>query len=229
MLKVIFAIFILLTSPASLLSAEEGSICYGTTSKGRLEGGVSFPTSGNNYKSYSTLGNLLGRTYVHSSVQKVVLNAFTTLEKSYPDRVFMYGETGWKSGGRFKPHKTHQNGLSVDFMVPVLNSDKQSVYLPTSPFNKFGYDIEFNDRGQYENYTIDFEAIAAHLVELHKEARSSSIDIWRVIFAPKLQPQLFSTKHGTYLKKNLEFSKRPSWVRHDDHYHVDFKLPCEKL
>jgi penicillin-insensitive murein endopeptidase len=193
-----------------------------------LKGGVSLPKSGKNFQSYNTLGNLFGRTYIHSKVRHVVLNAYKNLESNYPEKVFMYGETGWKDGGRFKPHKTHQNGLSVDFMVPVLN-ENSSVYLPTSPFNKFGYNIEFDDQGKYEKYAIDFEAIATHLVELHKEARAANIDIWRVIFAPKLQPYLFQTKHGKYLKKKLEFSKKPSWVRHDEHYHVDFEVECKKL
>jgi penicillin-insensitive murein endopeptidase len=54
-------------------------------------------------------------------------------------------------------------------MVSVLKSDK-SVYLPTSPLNEFGYSIEFNDHGEFEEYKIDFEAIAAHLVELHNRS-----------------------------------------------------------
>lgn len=193
-----------------------------------LEDGVELPKSRQNFQTYSSIGNLLGRTYVHSKVHKVVLDSYKNLEESYPNKVFMYGETGWKEGGKFKPHKTHQNGLSVDFMVSVLKSGK-SVYLPTSPFNKFGYNVEFNTHGEFEKYKIDFEAISAHLYELHKETKAQGIEIWRVIFAPELQPLLFNTEYGEYLKTNLQFSKKRSWVRHDEHYHVDFKMKCKKL
>ena len=43
----------------------------------------------------------------------------------------------------------------------------------------------------------------------------------------------FSVKKETipsilaYLKDNIQFSKRRSWVRHDEHYHVDFAIPCK--
>jgi penicillin-insensitive murein endopeptidase len=29
-----------------------------------------------------------------------------------------------------------------------------------------------------------------------------------------------------YLKQKLPFMKGKSWVRHDEHYHVDFAVPC---
>ncbi|MDH5765520.1 MAG: replication initiation protein, partial [Gammaproteobacteria bacterium] len=28
-------------------------------------------------------------------------------------------------------------------------------------------------------------------------------------------------------KKNIQFSTKRSWVRHDEHYHVDFSIPCK--
>ena len=228
--SIIIILLLTLTAPApSLAATAEESICYGTASNGRLEGGVSLPSSGKNFQSYSSLGNMLGRTYVHSRVQKVVTEAFKSLEVSHPDKVFMYGETGWTEGGRCRPHKTHQNGLSVDFMVPVIDRQGRSVYLPTGLTNKLGYAIEFDSRGRFEEYTIDFEAMAAHLVALHKAALAEGIDIWRVIFAPELQPYLLRTSQGEYLKTHLQLSKKPAWVRHDEHYHVDFKIECRPL
>lgn len=223
------AIVLLLMLTAPSLAADVESLCYGTTSNGRLEGGVALPASGKNFESYSSLGNLLGRTYVHSRVRKVIINAYKSLDKSHPDEVFMFGETGWKEGGRFKPHKTHQNGLSVDFMVPVLNAQGRSTYLPTGVTNKFGYAIEFDAKGRYGEYTIDFEALAAHLVALHQAALAEGIEIARVIFAPELQPYLFRTVDGAYLQKHLQFSRKRAWVRHDEHYHVDFKVGCRPL
>lgn len=92
---------------------------------------------------------------------------------------------------------------------------------------KISYNIEFDDSGKFDELRIDYDALAAHIVELHKESKKLGIDLWRVIFDPQLQPNLFKTKHSEYLKNNIQFSKKRSWVRHDEHYHVDFKIPCK--
>lgn len=206
--------------------AEE-STCYGTTSKGRLENGVELPKSGKNFLSYSNIARLAGRTYVHSQVNSIIIKAYESLETEQPDKVFKYAETGFEEGGQFKPHKTHRNGLSVDFMTPVMDKSGKSTHLPTHPLNKFGYNIEFDNKGSYEDYTIDYIALAAHIVALHQEAKAQGVNLWRVIFAPELQPNLFKTQYGTYLKRHVLFSKKRSWVRHDEHYHVDFDIPCK--
>ncbi len=130
------------------------------------------------------------------------------METELPDNVFKYAETGFEQGGQFKPHKTHRNGLSVDFMVPVVDEKGLSVHLPTLPLNRFGYDIEFNAQGEFGELTIDYEAMGLHLVSLHKETKRRGYDIWRVIFDPQLQPYLFKTKHGEYLRQNIQFSKK---------------------
>ena len=74
----------------------------------------------------------------------LIVEAYRELVRAAPTKRFVYGETGWKEGGRIRPHRTHQNGLSVDFMVPVLDKDGQSVPLPTNALNRFAYDIEFD-------------------------------------------------------------------------------------
>lgn len=202
------------------------SVCYGTVADGRLEQAIKLPHSGNNFVSYSMIGDFLGRTYVHSAVRDIILNAYHKLEAERPDTVYKYAETGFREGGEFKPHKTHRNGLSVDFMVPVLNETGQSVYFPTVLSNKFGYGIEFDKSGRYKTYQIDFGSMAAHIVSLHKAAIHKGYNLKRVIFDPGLQPFLMETKYGNYLKKNIHFSISASWVRHDEHYHVDFDVPC---
>lgn len=217
--------FTLALAPESTFA--QTSTCYGTTANGRLESGVQLPYEGDNFVGYSRMGQLLGRTYVHSEVHTIITNAYRRLESEHPSKVYKYAETGFEEGGPFRPHKTHQNGLSADFMTPIHNELGDSVHLPTNPLNKWGYNIEFNNRGQFENYSIDYEALAAHLVALHKEAKQLGFDLWRVIFDPKLQPKLFETQYGPYLEKHIQFSKKPSWVRHDEHYHVDFEVPCK--
>jgi penicillin-insensitive murein endopeptidase len=126
----------LVAIPALVGAAE--SVCYGTTGNGRLEGGVRIPRSGPNFAAYSSLGVALGRTYVHAKVEQVIAAAYASLAASHPEKSFVYGESGWARGGRIRPHRTHQNGLAVDFVVPVLDAGGRSVPLPTGPFNKFG-------------------------------------------------------------------------------------------
>jgi penicillin-insensitive murein endopeptidase len=190
---------------------------------------VQLPVSGYNFVSYSKIARIAGRTYVHSAVKKIIVNAYKDLEVEQPEKVYKYAETGLEDGGQFKPHKTHRNGLSVDFMTPVTDNKGGSVHLPTHLFNKFGYDIEFNEGNLFDDLSIDFEALAAHIVSLHKQAKKSGYDLWRVIFAPELQPNLFKTKYADYLNKHIKFSTKRSWVKHDEHYHVDFSVPCEVL
>jgi len=181
------------------LAADE-SICIGTVSNGWLENGVKLPAEGNNFSAYSSLGSMLGRTYIHSKVAEIVLATYQTLERSTSGKVFVYGETGWSSGGRIRPHRTHKNGLSVDFMVPIVDASGKSVPLPTSILNKYGYNIDFDTKGQHENYFIDFEAMAEHLYQLDVEAKAKKAGIAQVIFEPLYLPKLFETKRGNYLK-----------------------------
>jgi penicillin-insensitive murein endopeptidase len=170
----------------------------------------------------------LGRTYLHSAVHAVVLDAYGSLVASLPSRVFVYGETGFVRGGEFSPHRTHQNGLSVDFMVPIIDSDGQPAELPTTIANRYGYDIDFDRHGKADDLSIDFDAMAAHLLALAESAQARKVPIARVIFAPDLQPHLRRTALWARIR-DLPFSSRPSWVRHDDHYHVDFAAPCQPL
>lgn len=213
--------------PLSSSAAE--SICFGTPSQGRLQGGTPIPESGANFSAYSSLGVSLGRTYVHSKVARVISTAYQTLARSQASQVYVYGESGWENGGQIKPHRTHQNGLAVDFMVPVLDSAGRSVPLPTGVTNKFGYDIEFDKNARYDGLSIDFEAIAEHLYALHGAARQNGVGVARVIFEPGFLPRLYKTKRGSFIKQHINFMKTQAWVRHDEHYHIDFAFPCRAL
>lgn len=178
---------------------------------------------------YSDAGVMLGRTFVHETVGMIVSTAYRELEQSLPDTQFVYGETGWQSGGSFRPHRTHQNGLSVDFFVPVRNTSNRSVPLPTNIANKFGYNIEFDAQGKYGEYTLDFEAMAEHLYQLDLAAKKFGAPIKLVILEQQFLPRLFATKRGNYVKANIKFMPGKAWVRHDEHYHVDFAIKCKPL
>lgn len=220
---------LLLAASAHSTANEPASTCYGSSENGRLEHGWQLPNAGENFVSYSRLGSVLGRNYVHSEVHNVMLAAYTELAKTQPTLRYVYGETGKVEGGEFSPHKTHRNGLSVDFMVPVRNDAGESVALPTYPWNKYGYDIEFDQNGRYDDLVIDFEAMALHLLALKRAADQRGVGIRRVIFDNALQQRLFASDSGKALKSALTFSIKKPWVRHDEHYHVDFIVPCKPL
>jgi penicillin-insensitive murein DD-endopeptidase len=204
------------------------SICFGSVANGRLQGGVKLPHSGGNFAPYSSVGVGLGRTYVHSRVARIVEQSYAALAQSLPDRVFVYGESGWRDGGRFRPHRTHQNGLSVDFFVPILDRDGRSIAIPTSPTTRFGYDLEFNSRAELGEWKIDFIALAEQLYQLKIAARNNNASIARVIFDPNYLKLLFATPRGAAIR-SLPFMKGTPWVRHDEHIHIDFAVPCRGL
>ncbi len=206
--------------------AEQASICYGSWENGRLEGGVQLPETGENYIAYGLATVALGRTYVHSAVNAIWIDALEELASSHPEKVFKYAETGLKEGGEFKPHKTHGNGLSMDIMVPMVNEAGESKHLPTHPFNRYGYDVELDSDGRYKNLSLDFDALGALIVALHQSALKHDHNIRRVIFDPRLQPKLFASSHGEYIQQHISIPEKRSWVRHDEHIHVDFVVPC---
>lgn len=100
--------------------------------------------------------------------------------------------------------------------------------LPASPANQFGYGWEFGSDGRAGELTIDFDAMAEHLYRLSIAAKKRGVGIHQVIFDPAFIPALLRTKHGPYLRRSLPFMKTRPWIRHDEHYHVDFTLPCER-
>ena len=213
---------------ARLAESPRPSVSHGTPDRGSLEHGKRLPTSGPNYQAYSLLGTLLGRNSVNSRVRQTVIDAYGTVARTEPGVEWVYGETGWPRGGAFPPHKTHENGLSVDFMVPVRDRAGHSTRLPTWPWRKFGYSLDFDSTGRgtgsIRDLSIDFPAIAAHLVALADAAPRHGLAIDVVIFAPELERRLLAARGGDQLRGRIRFTRRPPWVRHDEHYHVNFRV-----
>jgi penicillin-insensitive murein DD-endopeptidase len=201
-------------------------VCYGDSVSGRLERGARLSYSGDNYRAYSMLGFALGRTYVHSIVRDIMRDAYAELAKYRPDLRFIYGESGWATGGRFQPHRGHSNGTAVDFFVPVRSSGGQGDATVNLAVQSIGYATQFDRDGRSGSNTIDFEAMALHLLALERAARARGIGIRRVIFDVNLQPKLASTGSGREVLRCFAFNKQQAWVRHDEHYHVDFRVSC---
>ncbi|MCB9797078.1 MAG: hypothetical protein H6741_30705 [Alphaproteobacteria bacterium] len=175
------------------------------------------PTRGRHHASYSRLGAALGRTCVHEKVRDTLLAAF---EEAEAEHTWVVGETGKCDGGPFPPHKTHQSGLSVDLFVPARLGGR-AARLPTLPFFKFGYGIEFDDAGAWGPYQIDFKALAMLLGQVRDQAPAHGLALGRVIFAPDLQPKLRAAAPKGSLE-GISFNSKPAWVRHDEHAHLDF-------
>ena len=214
---------------ARWLLADAGarpSVCVGTPANGSLERGWKLPRSGENFRAYGDVGWLAGRTHLHSRVHGVVVESYAKLARERAGTRFVYGETGWETGGEIAPHRTHRNGLSVDFMVPVLDLDGRRAELVTHAANKYGYAVEFDTNGRSkEGQRIDFESLAAHLAAIAAVAKQRGVGIAKVIFDPKLRAKLAATERWSEIR-TLPFSTKPAWVRHDEHYHVDFSVPC---
>ncbi len=204
----------------------QSSRCHGSLVNGSLEGGRRPPYSGANFRAYSLFGFLIGRTFMHAAVQKTVMEAYAALEREHPELRFVYAESAWPWGGRFAPHKTHANGTAVDFHVPVRTRDGEVAELPTSVVTLFGYGMDFDKSGQSKTLKIDFRAMALHLQALERAARANGISISRVIFDVDLQPRLRAAAAGLGGAGQIAFNRAQAWVRHDEHYHVEFGVSC---
>ena len=193
---------------------------------GRVEGAASLPMEGHNFVRLSRGPVTSGRVYVHTVVHDILMDAFAALADERPRIRWVYGETGLPQGGPMPPHKTHQNGLSVDLFVPVLDKDGNSVQFPNRPDNGFGYLVDFDGSGHNSTHQIDYAGLAELLYHLHAAAQKRGGGLTLVVFQRELRARLFETGRGRWLKENIPF---PSWddsVRHDDHIHVDFGVPC---
>ena len=168
---------------------------------------------------------ILCRAYVNSNVYHTIYEAHNALEKLYPKRKFIVMECSHKKGGRMYPHRTHQNGLSVDFFTPLTKKNKPK------NFKVLGYSrylLNFDNEGKRKNVEIDFDAMAEHILMLEKHARKNNLRIKKVIFRTDLKDELYESKHGKELKKSgiyLAMNLTPQLNKlHDDHYHIDFEI-----
>ena len=148
------------------------SISNGTPSDGSLQNAKLMPFSGVNFTYFDTSSYLASRAFVDERVRTTTLNAYAKMEKLAPNRQFCLMECSHEQGGELFPHKTHQNGMSVDFMTPLLKDS-----LPYYELDHIGaehYLLEFDDNGKYikaPSITIDFELLAQHILVLNEEAK----------------------------------------------------------
>lgn len=195
------------------------------TKTGDAERYLSLPYSGVNFSANSLPAFGAGRYFLKGKTAATVLEAYARLARSHPAQQYVYGEMGWEGGGRFRPHRTHQQGLSADFMTPVYTvnakGERQPATLPSHAANLWGYHIRLDSAGRYKDYVLDSAAMIAHLAALQAAAPVYGLRVERVIFDPPLL--LLLRKDPAFAAiKNLRFMPNKAWFPHDGHYHVDF-------
>lgn len=200
----------------------------GTVSNGKLENGKIMPFYGENYTYFDRDSYLASRAFTSDIVKTIILNTYKSLHTLYPQRKFFLMELSNRKGGKIYPHKTHQNGLSVDFMMPKVKDGKPNYNLDT--LGKQHYFLNFNNRGEYVNDTsikVDFDLVAKHIMLLNAEASKYNYSIEKVIVKIEYKDDLFNTPNGKLLKESgVYVVKNLSPLinsLHDDHFHIDFK------
>lgn len=207
---------------------HQPSTSQGTVSNGALINGKLVPYFGKNFSYFDTKSYFASRGYTNDKVLSTILDAYQELETEEPGRFFYLMELSNKEGGNIFPHRTHQNGLSADFMIPKLKNGLPYYGLDT--LGKDHYFLEFNNRGEYIGDTsvkADLNLVARHILLLQKKAAIYGYRISKVIIKVEYKELLFSTPYGKLLKKSgVYFAQHLTPLindLHDDHYHIDFE------
>ena len=146
-ITLILVVVIIPTLPQLLHKNKGDSESLGTVSNGQLVNGYKFPYKSQNFKYFSFFDYFfLGRCYIHSSIYKIVIDSYKELQIDYPEYTFKIMECSKRKGGRLFPHRTHQNGTSIDFMTPLKKGNKT-----IKRFDKIGmwrYLMKFDSEGK---------------------------------------------------------------------------------
>jgi penicillin-insensitive murein DD-endopeptidase len=204
------------------------SVSIGTVSKGSMVNGKLIPYSGTNFQYFADNSYLMGRAFVNSSLRNTLIESYHAMYSYYPEHLFYIMESSHKCGGKLDPHKTHQNGLSVDFMMPLTKNGKEYQGLDTIGVDH--YYLNFDNEGSYvedSSIKINFDIVAKHILELEKKARLNGLRISKVILKIELKDELYASKYGSELLRSGIYVVRSLTpiinLLHDEHYHIDFE------
>jgi len=223
-------LFALLSIPEITHTNRGISESVGSVRDGKLRNGWLMPFEGKNFRYFSRFSYyILNNAYVNSKVYDVLMDAYQACETSCPGKEFVLMECTRKRGGRMLIHWTHQNGTSVDFMVPTKRADgKKSL---SNRAGMFHYLFQFNPEGQFtlnKKTEIDFETMATHILAIDDAARKHGLSIHKILFNTNLQDELYATPAGQeILQRGIRIIPHLSDLInrfHDDHYHIDFDL-----
>jgi penicillin-insensitive murein endopeptidase len=207
---------------------DQPSKSIGTVSSGSLVNAKLIPFKGSNFNYFDSSSYLNGRAYLNEKTLKTLIGAFAKLKDEVPNRNFCVMECSNKNGGKLFPHRTHQNGLSVDFMMPLIKDHKAYYKLDSMGGNH--YWLTFDSQGKYsedKSISIDFDLVAHHILLLDDEARKNGLKISKVIINTEMKDELYATDYGKKIKaKNIYVVQSLTPLinsLHDDHYHIDFE------
>ena len=202
----------------------------GPVQSGKIVNAYLLPYKGNNFRYFSPVSYyILGRAYVHSTVHDIVVDSYKDCETTCKGVKFRIMECSNKKGGKMRPHRTHQNGTSIDFMTPMIKNGKQHRFYDRIGLLRYG--LNFDKDGILnlnKKVSIDYETMARHILSVEKAARKKGMRIKKVIFKINLKDNLFATPSGKKLKRSgIYFAQSlPKIIDnfHDDHYHIDFEF-----
>jgi penicillin-insensitive murein endopeptidase len=205
------------------------SISKGTVSNGQLENGKIVPYKGKNFRYFDSTSYVNSRGYLNHLVLQSIVETYKELEIKSPSEFFTVMECSNKNGGKIYPHRTHQNGLSVDFMTPLIKDGKP--YYSLDSLGAQHYLLEFDNNGNYtedKTISINFDLMALHILTLNQIALNNNLKISKVILKTELKDELFNSKYGKELAASgIYFAKQLTPIinqLHDDHYHIDFEI-----
>ncbi|MBL4704915.1 MAG: penicillin-insensitive murein endopeptidase [Flavobacteriales bacterium] len=213
----------------TIKESSEKSKSLGSHGNGTLKHGKLMPFSGSNFTYFDTTSYVKSRAFVHDKVKKSVLAAYYACDTICPDYHFTLMECSNQHGGKIWPHRTHQNGLSIDFAMPLQKSKKQYRGLDLTGANH--YLMDFDENGVYledKKVSINFEIVCQHILALEQACRENGLKIKKVIIKTDLKDDLYASPSGQKIKESGIYvvKKLEPLINqlHDDHYHIDFEL-----
>ena len=211
------------------IDSLKNSISKGVPGNGSLENGKIFPFSGVNFHYFSKTSYLRERAFLNHNVRSLVLESYQDLSILFPKQQFGIMECSKKGGGVISGHRTHQNGLSIDFMSPKKRKGKP--YYGLDNLGAKHYQLAFNNEGKLisdPSIEIDFGMMGQHILALNRKAKKHNLKIKKIILKKELKDDLYKTNSGTTIKKKKIYitMNLPPRINeaHDDHYHIDFEI-----
>ncbi len=234
-----FVFGVLLTAAISFLICAWSEIHHknigqsqsvGSVGNGHLVNAYLLPYSGPNFSYFSFISYyVMDNGYVHSKIGQTVLDAYVECEESCPQTHFRVMECSDKKGGKMLLHNTHQNGLSIDFMLPKKKNNKAFSWL--DGLGLWHYFLDFKNDGSLranESITIDFETMARHILALDDAGKKHGVRVKKVILKIELKDEFYRTASGEKVRdRGIYFAKAlPELTNnaHEDHYHIDFSF-----
>jgi len=193
-----------------------GAHNLGLTAAGGLVGGRSLAPWGPDLRTHSHLLGAVGRQYLHPDLARLLAVAAAeersamAKRRDAPVSAWRVAETGWRSGGWFPPHLTHQDGLAVDVMTPLVEGR-----LPSGPGTLLGYAVDLGEDGSFGETRADVERLARFFDALCTNAGEHGLVVRRLTVWAPWQGAIRGRMRST-CRRNLADAALP----HDDHVHV---------